>query len=141
MKSSGDCKPEDTRPLNITNTSNRLLANAVRLRIEPILERWITPMQRGFLSGRSMLANVVDVDEQMMISALEDNDPAAIFFDFEDASPSFLYMNFYSWSLDKSAFQSPSWLSSPAFMQVISAHVSLGARFPGFHLLSGIRQG
>ena len=34
----GFCAPEDTRPLNITSSDNRLLANAVRLRSRPILE-------------------------------------------------------------------------------------------------------
>ena len=53
--------PEGARPLNITNFDNRLLANAVRLRIEPILEEWVSPFQRGFLPGRSMLANIIDI--------------------------------------------------------------------------------
>ena len=35
----GFCAPEDTRPLDITSSDRRLLANAVRLRIEPILEK------------------------------------------------------------------------------------------------------
>lgn len=44
-------------------TANRLIANAFGLRWEPMLEEWLSPLQRGFLPGRSMLANVVDVDE------------------------------------------------------------------------------
>ncbi len=38
------CMPADTRPLNITNADNRLLANALRLRIEPVLSQWVSPM-------------------------------------------------------------------------------------------------
>ncbi len=46
-------RPEDFRPLSIVNTDNRLMANAYRLRIDPILERGVSPNQRGFLPGRS----------------------------------------------------------------------------------------
>ena len=53
------------RPLNVTNTDNRLIASAVRLLIEPIVGGFITEDQRGFISGRSMLANLLDVDEAM----------------------------------------------------------------------------
>ena len=45
------CAPEDTRPLNVTNSDNRLLANAVRLRIAPLLEKWVSPFLRGFSLG------------------------------------------------------------------------------------------
>ena len=50
-----------TRPLNITNTHNRLIANAVRLKIEPHVDRIITHIQCGFVGGRSMLANIFDI--------------------------------------------------------------------------------
>ena len=33
-------KPGDTRPLSIVNTDNRIMASAVRFRLEPTLERW-----------------------------------------------------------------------------------------------------
>ena len=38
--------PQDVRPLSIVNTDNRLMANAVRLRIEPILARAVSEEQR-----------------------------------------------------------------------------------------------
>ena len=40
--------PVNTRPLNICNTDNRLIANAVRLRIEPTLDGHVSEIQRGF---------------------------------------------------------------------------------------------
>ena len=58
----------DVRPINVVNCDNRLLANAVRLRIEPILAEWVSPDQRGFLPGRSMLANIMDIDEAMIFT-------------------------------------------------------------------------
>ncbi len=73
------------------NCDNRLLANAVRLRIEPIFGGWVSNMQRGFLPGRSVLSNVLDVDDGMMRTALHDEDGMAIFFDFKAAFPSVLH--------------------------------------------------
>eukprot|EP00959_Pyramimonas_sp_CCMP1952_P235012 4910802-Pyramimonas_sp.AAC.1 len=40
------------------------------------------------MEGRSMLANVIDVDEAMQTAALTCEDGAAIFFDFAAAFPS-----------------------------------------------------
>ena len=80
--------PGDTRPLNIVNSDNRILANAVRLRIEPLLASWISPGQRGFVGGRSMLANAVEVDVAMMQCALCDEAGMAVFFECKAAFPS-----------------------------------------------------
>ena len=85
------CTPEDTRPLNIANTDNRLLSNAVRMRLEPILDKLISPMQWGFLPGRSLLSNVVDIDEGMTTAALCQEEGAALLFDFKAAFPSVLH--------------------------------------------------
>ena len=63
--------PSGVRPLNIANTDNRLLASAVRLAIEPTLDRLITPLQRGFLQGRSMIANLLDIEESMFTTAAD----------------------------------------------------------------------
>lgn len=68
-----------TRPLNVVNTDNRIIASAVRLVLEPVLAPSITPDQRGFLSERSMLANVVDIDEAMCEGALAANGSLAFF--------------------------------------------------------------
>ena len=81
-------KASDLRPLSIVNTDNRLLANALRLRIEPLLSQVISTMQQGFLPGRSLLKNVIDVDAAMREVAFEQDDPAAVFFDFQAAFPS-----------------------------------------------------
>ena len=42
---------EETRPLSIGNTINRILASAYRLRWEPLLAPAISPCQRGFFAG------------------------------------------------------------------------------------------
>ena len=48
----------------------------------------ITHDQRGFLHGRSMLANVVDIEEAMCECALSSQKSLAFFLDFEAAFPS-----------------------------------------------------
>ena len=53
--------------------------------IEPVLERLIASDQSGSLPGRSMLANLLDVDEGMARQAGESEDGVAIFYDFAAA--------------------------------------------------------
>ncbi len=81
-------EPGEVRPLSIVNTDNRLMANAVRLRAEPLLAKAISPAQRGFLPGRSMLHNVLELDGEMRAASLQAERPAAVFFDFAAAFPS-----------------------------------------------------
>ena len=81
-------RPADTRPLAIVDTANRLLANAARLRWETLLQEWIHPDQRRFLPHRSMLANVIDMEEGAVATSLLHDDGAAILFDFPAAFPS-----------------------------------------------------
>ena len=80
--------PSRTRPLSVVNTDNRLVANAYRFMLEPILNRWVSDMQRGFLTGRSMLANIVEVDYHAMKISLMHDRGALVLFDFEAAFPS-----------------------------------------------------
>ena len=80
--------PDGTRPLNIANADNRLMANAVRLRIEQALDEVISGMQRGFVGGRSLIANIVDIDEAMNATAATQSRGAALFYDFAAAFPS-----------------------------------------------------
>ena len=63
--------PGEVRPLSLVNTDNRLMANAYRLRVEPLLDKIISPAQRGFLPGRSMLQNVVEIDSDMRAASLQ----------------------------------------------------------------------
>jgi len=62
----------DTRPLAIVNTDNRLIASAMRLAWEPLLNSWISKAQRGFLKGRSILMNILDIDEKAMTVSLKE---------------------------------------------------------------------
>ena len=134
-------RPEDTRPLNIVNVDNRLLCNAVRYCLEGILPTAAEPEQRGFIPGRSLLANVVDIDEEMAHQALRSEVGAAIFFDFKAAFPSvahqFLRLVLQAAGLPAGILRFVDHLYSNNFCSI-----SLGGRiFRGFELQAGIRQG
>eukprot|EP00972_Heterocapsa_arctica_P090036 13283256-Heterocapsa_arctica.AAC.1 len=54
--------PATTRPLSLVNTDNRLLCCAYRLLMEPKIAKLISLLQNGFISGRKILNNVIEVD-------------------------------------------------------------------------------
>ena len=79
---------EGTRPLSVVNCDNRIVANAARLRWEPHFGHWVSQMQQGFLRGRSIMLNLVDLDFESMKVALRRPDGALVLFDFRSAFPS-----------------------------------------------------
>lgn len=84
-----DCyRAAETRPLAIANTDNRLIASAYRLRWEPLIEPRIDSSQRGFLRGRSMMRNIIDLEHHAMLAAAAEEDSAIVLFDFVAAFPS-----------------------------------------------------
>ena len=129
------------RPLNVTNTDNRLLASSVRLLIEPFVAERVSSIQRGFIAGRSMLANLIDIDESMAVNAVQNDQSAALLFDFTAAFPSIEH------ELLHSLFRSlgwPEWLLR--FIHILYQQnkcfmIVGGARFTGFEITRGIRQG
>lgn len=68
-------------------TDNRLLAQAVRLRVEPLLARGASSLQRGFLPGRSMLENLAEIDTEMQTTSHTAEEGGAVFYDFAAAFP------------------------------------------------------
>ena len=109
--------------------------------IEPCLAEMVTMEQRGFIGGRSMIANPVDVDEALMLAVASNNSALGLFYDFKAAFPSvehlilLLYFKALGW---------PPWVC-----RIISClyarnfcHISLGgAMHMGFVVTRGIRQG
>ena len=74
--------------MNIVNTDNRIIANAVRIALEPTLEKWVSGMQQGFLKGRSMLSNVAEIEHAAALHSLQKDRAAMVLFDFAAAFPS-----------------------------------------------------
>ena len=133
--------PEGVRPLNVTNTDNRLVASSIRVAIEPILGQLVTMEQKGFISGRSMLSNILDVEEAMALATFRGIRSLAVVFGFSAAFPAiehalmFVYFDALEW---------PQWL-----MRLIripyhgnNCDISMGpVAFFGFCITRGIRQG
>ncbi len=129
------------RPLNVTNCDNRLIASAVRITLEPIIGPLITNDQRGFLSGRSMLANLLDIDEAMIKAAAQGENGMAFFLDFAAAFPSIEH-DFFKQFFVKLGW--PLWLVNIINILYLDNFCQIcigGARYQGFAISRGIRQG
>ena len=81
-------QPKDTRPLAIVNCDNRLVASAARWRWEEHVGKFVKDRQQGFLTQRSILRNLLDVENAMILCSCKDVDGAALFLDFTAAFPS-----------------------------------------------------
>ena len=132
---------ENTRPLSIVNTDNRLIANAYRLKWEPVFNTWISQYQQGFLQGRSMLSNVVDVDFEAMTVSLQHAQGAVILFDFKAAFPSishrYLFRVLQHIGLPEHAMR----LVESLYDKNRCVIACGGSSFSGFPMHAGIRQG
>jgi len=132
---------ENTRPLALVNTDNRILASAARLTWEPILEGYISNHQQGFLKGRQMLNNVIDIDYHAMTVSLKCSKGVMMFFDFKAAFPSvshaFLMSSLQSIGLPASAL---SFIN--ALYNDNKCNISFkGTVYEGFGMYCGVRQG
>jgi hypothetical protein len=98
-------------------------------------------MQRGFLQGRSLLSNVVDIDYESMRVSLKHDRGMLILFDFEAAFPS-LSQEFLMECLRKVGLP-PSLLHAIECLYVNNRHTLKlkGRLFPSFTATSGVRQG
>ena len=132
---------EDTRPLSMVDTSNRLLASAARLRWECALGSWIDSAQKGFLPGRSLLSNVVELEHQAMLTSLDASEGALVLLDFAAAFPS-VSQQYLKKALAHIGMPTSALNLLAAFYHKTECVVQVGrGRFEGFELRSGIRQG
>ena len=134
---SGEC----TRPLALVNVDNRLIASAARMAWEPLLELYISKHQQGFLKGRNMLSNIIDIDYQAMTVSLKCAKGAIFLFDFKAAFPSvsheFLINSLSSIGVPPHAL---------AFIKALyeNNHCDIsykGCTYEGFGMYCGVRQG
>ena len=132
---------EDTRPLALVNTDNRIIASAGRLCWEPILAQYISKYQQGFLKGRSMLSNIIDIDYESMRVSIKSEKGMLVLFDFKAAFPSVAH-SFLMESL--SAIGMPQSALDFIGMMYDNNHCDIAFRgelYEGFNMDCGIRQG
>jgi hypothetical protein len=54
--------PSETRPLSLKVADNKFIAAAINKSISPVIVKLANDLQRGFIHGRQMLQNNVDLD-------------------------------------------------------------------------------
>ena len=125
----------------LVNTDNRIIAGAVRSKMEPIVAEWISHVQHGFLSGRSMIANPVDVQHAAQMVTLRNDKGAILLLDFKAAFPSLNHK--YMHSVLKALGLPESILETIRMMYHQHGCNILfdGQSFEGFPIDAGIRQG
>ena len=133
--------PEGTRPLSIVNTDNRLIASAVRLRWEDLLQNWVSTNQQGFLRGRSILANVISLDTEAIQTALKGPNGAVVLFDFKAAFPS-LAPQFLFGALRRIGVPENAINLIVALYDNNRCNINFGGQsYDGFYMNCGVRQG
>lgn len=133
--------PSGTRPLSVVNADSRILASALRRRISPLMEGWISGAQRGFIKGRYLLNNVVEIDWEAMKVSWKSSRGAIILYDFQAAFPS--VSQEYIWrTLEVLRVPQPLLQMLQSFY-VDNVHTIKvkGRCFPSIVARSGIRQG
>jgi len=79
---------ESTRPLMVVNMENRIIAAAYKRQWEAVAGPGVSAMQKGFIPNRSMLSNVVELEQAAMRASLDSDQAALILLDFRAAFPS-----------------------------------------------------
>ena len=130
-----------TRPLSLVDVSNRMIASAYKKRWEKNLGGWVSKDQRGFLPGRSMMANVLDLETHGMCMAATKRRSLMVLVDFKAAFPSvshnFMLTCLKGLGVPRSAIR----VLEALYLDGACTISSGGALWPGFDMTSGIRQG
>jgi hypothetical protein len=77
-----------TRPISIVDAANRIVASVLKTTLERCVGSRISEMQRGFVAGRQMLMNLIDVDFAAQKISIKSRKGAILLFDFRAAFPS-----------------------------------------------------
>jgi hypothetical protein len=88
-----DCtrSAENLRPLGLKNSDNKVVCGVLNRRLRSSISRGACSLQRGFVGGRQMVQNVIDLDAAARcagVRAFAAWLPALLFWDFAAAFPS-----------------------------------------------------
>ena len=115
--------PSDTRPLSIVDSSNRILATCLLKHLEKHIAPKICSVQRGFISDRHMLQNILEMDYHAQCASLKFDRAAMLLFDFKAAFPS-LSHNFVVGNLGGVEIAPSHYPSHPKFLSEQLSHTS-----------------
>ena len=77
-----------TRPISVVDAANRMLAAMFKVALERCVGSRISTMQRGVLTDRSMLLNIIDIDFAAQKVSIKSKRGALALLDFQAALPS-----------------------------------------------------
>jgi hypothetical protein len=134
--------PSTTRPISLSNTDSKYFALALNRPLAEAATITVHPRQRGFVNGRSLLDNVLEVEGFAQSYAIaEADDPAIILFDIMAAFPSLSHQWLFV-VLKKMKAPRATIEAFKALYKDCHATINLlGKRRRRFAIRSGIRQG
>ena len=140
---SGECSysPDCTRPISVVDASNRILASIFRVALDRCVGDRVSAMQRGFLTGRPMLRNDIEIDWAAQKISLLSNTGAILLFDFRAAFPSMNHA--FMWKSLEAMGIPGKVINATRMFYHDNAHILkiAGSRYDGPKMQSGVRQG
>jgi endonuclease/exonuclease/phosphatase family metal-dependent hydrolase len=130
-----------TRPLSIVDAANRIVAAIMCAALERCVAARISNMQRGFVPGRQMLLNLIDVDTAAQKISVRSSRGAIVLFDFRAAFPSMNHA--FMWETLKEAGIPTEFIDAIRALYTNNKHwIKVhGGLFDGPIVRSGVRQG
>ncbi len=81
--------PALVRPISLSNTASKFFALAVNKPLAQVAQITVHPRQRGFVGGRSITDNIIEIEGFAQSYTIADpDDPAILLFDIRAAFPS-----------------------------------------------------
>jgi endonuclease/exonuclease/phosphatase family metal-dependent hydrolase len=134
--------PDTTRPLNLTNTTAKLVAAALNRSLAAVAACTVIGQQRGFIKGRCLIDNVIEVDDFLIRAAKYYNDKHGLaLLDFKAAFPSLSQ----HWIFHVLEFMNlPEFITTALkrlYSNCYAAILFNGEVYDGINITSGIKQG
>jgi hypothetical protein len=130
-----------TRPLSIVDAANRILAAIFQCTLELAVASRISNAQKGFVKGRRMLRNVLEIDHAAQKISVTNKSGAILLFDFTAAFPSLAHD--MMWDVLRFGGIDESFIEVVRMFYANNQHILKvrGGLFKGVQVLSGVRQG
>ena len=134
--------PSTTRPISLSNTDSKYFALAINRPLAEVAKITAHPRQRGFVQGRSLIDNVLEVEGFAQSYAIaEAENPAIFLFDLLAAFPSlshkWLFVVLRKMGVPQRIIKALRALYKDCFATIVLG----GRRLREIPMLSGIRQG
>jgi hypothetical protein len=134
--------PDLVRPISLSNTASKFFALAVNRPLAEVARVTVHPRQRGFVGGRSITDNVIEIEGFAQSYTIADaEDPGILLFDIRAAFPSlahhWLFVVLIRMGMPKYFID----CIKALYCGGVAVVVLQGRRWGRFPILSGIRQG